>query len=427
MQQHYDSAQYGKARRAYVAQCTLEYYISILSTDVFLSKLLKQIGCSDAFTGVLSSVVSFAFLFQLFSVPLAGRLKKVKRAVTLLDTGSQLLFASLYAVPFLPFSYKAKAAAAAGLLVAGYLTLYLNSSIAYTWGNSFVAPEHRGSFSAGKEMISLLTGVFFTLGVGFAVDAFEKNGRLLTAFLVLGGIMLLVCAANYACFSVMPELPLRTSGEKQKTGDVLLRLFANRRFLHAVALTALSEFSRFLVIGFMGTYKTEELGLSVGNVQLINVLASMGRFAVSKPFGKYSDRHSYAKGYLCGNLLTALSFVCGVFCAPAAKWLIVPCTMLYQMSFAGTNQNTFLLIYAFVESDDIMPALAVNSSIRGMSGFLASLIGGRVLASVQAAGSTVFGRTLYGQQLLHALAFVLIVLALIYNRFVVARQPEERK
>ena len=426
MMTDYGSPRFRRGRGAYVAQCTLEYFISILSTDVFLSKLLKSIGCSDAFTGVLSSVISFAFLFQLLTVPLAARLTRVKKTVTALDAASQLLFTSIYAVPFLPIGASGKAAAAAAALLLGYFTLYLNNSFAYRWGNAFVAPENRARFSAGKEMVSLFTGIFFTLGAGFASDALEEKGNG-GQFLFLGGVMAVAALLNLFCFTRMEDLPIRDTEEKQNVREILRRVFGSRGFRAAAFLTALTEFARYTVVGFLGTYKTEQLGLSLSRVQMINVLASMGRFAVSRPFGVYSDKNGYARGYFYGNLLTAASFLCGIFTAPGTKWLIIPATVLFHMSYAGTNQNTFQMLYAFVDNDAVAPALALAGSIRGVSGFCASLFGSALLKTAERRANTLFGRTVYGQQLQHAAAFLFILAALAYNRLVVCRLKEEKK
>ena len=424
----YETGPYRRSRAAYIAQCTLEYFVSILCTDVYLAKLLKFIGCSDAFTGVLSSVASIAFLFQLLTVPMAARLKRVKKPVTALDTASQLLFTALYAVPFLPVSPGAQAAVAAALLLLGYFTFYINQSVAYRWGNAFVSPEHRARFSAGKEMISLSTGVGFTLAAGFATDAFEKRGALPSAFIFLGCVLAAVAAANFICFVKMEDYTLRGGdAAPQRLSDVTAHTFGNPRFRKVTFMVALREFAGCMVNGFMGTYKTQELGLSVSTVQMINVAASMGRFAVSRPFGSYSDRTSYAKGHLLGSLLSAGSFLCGAFTSPGTKWLIVPTGMLSAMSLAGTNQNTFHMIYAFTDGNYIMSALAICNSVRGACGFFGSLLGGRILSAVQRAGSTVLGRTLYGQQLLQALALALQIGVLIYNKAVVCRLTEERK
>ena len=63
------------------------------------------------------------------------------------------------------------------------------------------------------------------------------------------------------------------------------------------------------------------------------------------------------------------------------------------------------------------------ASIRGLSGFAASLCGGRILSAVQNRGNLLFGRTVYGQQLLYAIGFVLLCAALVYNRFAVCGKP----
>ena len=401
-----------------------EYFISLLSSDAFLAKLLKDIGLSDAATGLLSSVISFAFLFKLLSIPLAGKLKSVKKPVIILDTLSQLLFAGLYAIPFIPLSTGGKAAAVTVLLIAAYLTLYLNFPIAYKWGNSFVSPEKRGDFSAVKEMISLAAGIVFTLLAGAVTDSFENRGDLHGSFVFLGTAMTVISIFNLGSFAAIKDTALSESSAEMNLREIFTATLGNRNCRNAVILTSVSEFSRYITIGFMGTYKTADLGFSVGQIQLINTAANVGRFIISKPFGCYSDSHSYSDGYFLGNILTLLSFITGMFTTAKTRLLIIPFTMLYQMSFAGTNQNNFNMMYSFSDSSYILPAMAVNDSIRGISGFAGSLIGGKILSSVQKGNRT--GGTA-GQQLLCGISAVFTAVSLIFNKIVVSKQREEKK
>ncbi len=129
----YDSADYVRSRKAYRAQCTFEYFISILAADAFLAKLLDDIGVSDAANGVISSLITAAFLFQLSSIFLVGHIHNIKRTVIISNTLSQLFFISLYLVPFLPFSRGMKTALIILLILLAYFTLYLTSSIVYKW------------------------------------------------------------------------------------------------------------------------------------------------------------------------------------------------------------------------------------------------------------------------------------------------------
>ena len=56
-----------RCREAYIVEALLEYLISLLVTGAFLAAILKQVGVSDAVTGVVSSIISLACVTQLFS------------------------------------------------------------------------------------------------------------------------------------------------------------------------------------------------------------------------------------------------------------------------------------------------------------------------------------------------------------------------
>lgn len=423
----FDTKEYKVSRGAYTLQCMTEYFISILSADAYLAKLLKDIGLSDAATGVISSLITFTFLFQLLSVPLAGKLRKIKKPVIVLDTLSQLLFASAFAVPFMPLSFRGRSVTVTALIILAYLALYLNTTIAYKWGNSFVSPEKRGSFSATKEMISLISGVIFTLAVGFMVDRFEGAGNLHGAFKFILAVMGTVCLANLICFLKMKEIPLAESGTPFGIREIVSCSFGNKKFRNTIILTALTEISRYLTLGFMGTYKTVDLKMSVGKVQLVNVLSCLGRFAVSRPVGRFSDKKGFSEGYFLGNVISFSAFFIGIFMSPACRWPVVPFTVLLQTSFAGTNMNTYNMAYCYTDDEHILTAIAVNNSVRGICGFAASFAGSRILDKIQRAGNTFCGMNVMGQQVLCAVSSLVALVSLIFNKTVVSKQEEVKR
>ena len=100
----FDSKDYQRARSAYRWACAFEYFVALLVADAFLAKLLTALGMSDAMIGIISSFITLAFLFQLFSIFVVQRIVNTKRFVILFHTASQLFFMSLYLIPFLPGS-----------------------------------------------------------------------------------------------------------------------------------------------------------------------------------------------------------------------------------------------------------------------------------------------------------------------------------
>ena len=172
----------------------------------------------------------------------------------------------------------------------------------------------------------------------------------------------------------------------------------------------------------MGTFKTNDLLLSVGTVQIINIAGNIARLLVSKPFGRYSDRTSFAKGFNLALFIIAIGYAVNIFAAPGRVWCIVFFTIMYSVCFAGTNQNSYNIVYNYVNSDYIVSAMSIKNCIGGLLGFLSSLAGGKILSVIQGNGNMFLGMHVYGQQVLSAISLVIILAAFVFNKLVIQKQ-----
>ena len=59
----YDSTACKRSRFAYLFECGFEYFVTLLVTDSFLAYLLEKLGMSESLIGIVSSLISLAFLF----------------------------------------------------------------------------------------------------------------------------------------------------------------------------------------------------------------------------------------------------------------------------------------------------------------------------------------------------------------------------
>ena len=178
----YDSPDHKRSRKAYLIECAFEYFVSLMVSGVFLDALLKDLAIDDATKMIVQSLISLAFLFQLFSIIVVQRISNVKVFAVAVHIAGQVMFMSIYLIPFLGYAtenafltwaWEHRAIwLIAGMLIA-YFGNYLVTSMIYKWGNSFVEPHHRARYSATKEMVSLISGMAVTLGVGFALDIFS--------------------------------------------------------------------------------------------------------------------------------------------------------------------------------------------------------------------------------------------------------------
>lgn len=427
----FDSRDYKRSRRAYTCECMFEYFIFILVSGQFLTILLKHLGVPDSLNGIIQSIISLAFLVQLLSVFVLNRITNVKRFAILFHTTGQLLFVLLFCVPFFPLPAELRHVMAVVCPAAAYCGLYFVTSIVYRWGNSFVEPHHRGRFGATKEVISLASGITLTLVMGVVIDLFVTGGNIEGGFIVLALSILIFCVSDLVCLLLIKNDRREASegGEppsRLPVKEVIKNTLGNRYFMNTVVLASLWKISIFLIIGFMGTYmdNKHELNFSVGVVQAVTLLGMLCRLILSKPIGKYSDRHSYAKGMRLGITLGAIGFFVNMFTAPGGftRFLIIPYFLFYTGALAGIDSNNLNLPYNYVDEKYFVHASAIKNSISGIAGFAASLLGGALLSRVQRNGNSFLGIQVYGQQVLSMLAFLVAVIAILFCRFVVEKQ-----
>ncbi len=419
----YSSAGYRRSRLSYLLQCDFEYLVSLMVTDAFLAKLLGYLGMDDATTGLISSFISLAFLVQIFTLLLTRARVRAKRAVTIFETASQLLFTFLYVIPFLPLGGVGTKLVVMGCILTAYFCQYLIVNITYRWGNSFVDPHRRASYSAAKEMVSLISGIVYTTAVGYFFDRFEETGHIQHGFIVIAVLMFLCTAANLICLLLIKPEEISAEVPPQKSlRDIFANTLGNKAFRPVILLHVFWCISHYCIAGFLGTFKTNDLKYTVFAVQLINIAANLCRVFVSRPFGRYSDKHSFARGMKLGLVVAGAAYLTVCFTTDSTRWLIIAYTVLFAVSLAGTSQNSYNIAYSYIDRDYVTEAMCIKNCIGGLCGFLISIVSSRLVNAIQAAGNTVFGVHLYAQQLLGLIALLFTVFAWLLIHFVIQRQ-----
>ena len=376
----FQSRDYKRSRAAYVGQETCNYFINLLLVDAYLATLLSYIGISDAIIGIIASLISFTFLFQLLAIFMVANLRNTKRSVLFWDTLSNFIFLSIYLIPFLKVSRGVKTAIVIVCILLGYMCKYMIQSLIFRWGNSYVAPNKRGEFSAIKEVVSLISGIVFMLLAGYVIDYYESISEISGGFLFIAAAMLIINVLNFiSILFIKNESTEKVAVQKRTLKEVLQNTLGNQNFRNVIIMSVLYQFGFNLSYGFMGVYKTSDLLLSVGVIQIINIAGAFCRMIFSKPFGRYTDKTSFSKGYGLALILVVISNTFFAFCTPKTWWLIIPGTVLYNISLAGSNSNNFNITYSYVKVEYMVQAMAIKQSIAGVMGFVAALIGGFIL------------------------------------------------
>ena len=420
---NYNSPDLVRSRRAYMVQSVTEHFVYLLVTDAYLAKLLAHIGMSDALIGIVSSFVTLAFVFQIMSFFVVKMKIGAKRTVMLFDTVSIFFFMLMYFVPLMPIPSGAKSTLIVISILIAYFGRYTIFSLCYKWANSYVEPSKRGIFTSVKEIVSLVAGIAFSLIAGFFTDRFDRADNIEGSFLFIAILLFAVNICNFTALLKIRKEDASINSDGVETIPVVLKnTLGNKNFKSVIKLTVLWEVAKYFTVGFIGIYKTKDLMLSILGVQLINIAGNLTRALISKSLGRYSDKHSYAKGFKLGLLFAAGAFFINMFTTRASRFLIIPYTVLYCCATGGVNQNSFNITYSYVDMKYVTQAMAIKNCIGGLCGFGASLIAGRILHAIQSNGNIILGVHINGQQILSGISLLITIIAILYVKNVIEKQ-----
>lgn len=304
-----------RSKIAYHFEAAVEYLISILVTGAFLTALLNEIGVSDAISGTISSLTTFACMVQMASLFIKRNGRQLKHWVSLLHLLNQLLFAILYLFPGLKLAQTTKALLMVGIYTAGLFISQLVTPYKLAWLMSLVEPKKRGRFTAVKEMISLLFGMFFSLIMGMVVDHFQAAGRIQEAFMICN-IVLVILALVHFLLLILCDPPETDKIKETNFKENIHYLYKNKKFHRILFVSSLFQCTQ-IVIPFYGVYQLNVLGFSLTYVSVITIFQSLTRMTVSLPLGKYADHTSWSKTLYLGFLMQGAAFFINFFTIPS--------------------------------------------------------------------------------------------------------------
>ena len=416
---------YKTSRFLYILEATFEYFISLLVAGAYLAKITTALGISDSLTGILTSFVSLGCGFQIFAIFLANK-RPVKRWVTILHSINQLLFALIYLVPFIKISKTSKIILFITFLLIAHIINNIVNSPKINWFMSLVSDKKRGRFTATKEMVSLIGGMIFSLAMGFIIDYFEGIGNLNGAFIVCGlsvfGLMLLH-SATLICSKE------KSSNEKEKVSSkqLISELLKDKNLFKVILISVLWNIVNYSAIPFYGSYQIKELGFSMRFISILSVAYAIVRTIFSKPMGAFADKRSFASMLNICFFIMLVGFIVNIFTVPAnGKIFYTFYYMMNAIAMAGINSATINLIYDYVDKEKRIGALALKSTLAGFAGFFTTLIVSPLVSYIQKNGNSFLGFNIYAQQVVSAIAVILLTILIVYLNLVVRKIENKR-
>ena len=411
------------SRICYIVEETTQYLITLLITGAYLAKLTNALGFSDSLTAILGSFVSLGCGFQLFAMAIFRR-GRVKRRVSVIFTIAQLCFVMTYVIPFFEMKQGFKTVLFIGFLLGGYFLFNIVFSPKTNWYMSLISDSERGVFTSIKEGTSLIFGIAFQFVMGIVIDKYEAANNLRGAFVV--------CGVTIFVLTIIHTLSLVLAKERepiQKRSSHFLmeikEIIFDSDIMKIITVNVLWYVCVYITIPFLGTYQIKELGFSMTFVGVLSVIHSAVRIVCSIFLGKYADKNSFAKMLNICYLLAGGCFLAIVLSNSNNGYITYTIYyILYAAALGGTNSAQINLIFDYVPPERRTSVLALKQTLGGALGFVATLAATPLVEYVQQRNNVIFGRTIYAQQILSFISFLVIVILIIYlNKVIYKIKP----
>lgn len=404
---------YKTSRICYIIEETTAYLISFLITGAYLAKLTLSLGFSDSLTALLGSFVNLGCIFQLFAISMFRR-GRIKRKLTILYTINESLFALLYLVPFLNISPSVKTALFIAFLLGGYFIFNIVSSPRTNMFMALIPDNHRGTFTAYKEGISLACGVLFRFSMGLLIDYFDSTGNMTASFVT--------CGITIVALMIMHTLSLIFAKEKESTQVDGVSVFkgikdvvSDKKIAPILVISIMWTICSAICTPFLGTYQVKELAFSMTYVAGLSAIHAGVRIIASVFLGRYADKNSFAKMLKICYGLVSISFIAIIFTTPSnghAMYMVYEIFMAAAMG--GINSAEINLIFDYASPEKRKNALSVKYTFCGLLGFAATLVATPLVNFIQSSGNKLFGIPVYAQQVLSLISFALSIILIYY-------------
>lgn len=408
--------------------------IAQLAGGTFLVSLMAYVGMSDANIGVIISLGSFLALFQLITLGYVRTLKKYKFFVCVTAL-QRIFFVLMYFVPILMIDTRLQIILLVTFYCIAQTCIQIGTPATQDWIASLVPGRLRGRYLSIKDSVVVAVIATVMLGSGVLLDYFKQTD-LVVGFCLIGMIILILVMVNVVCLSLMkePRLAYINRDGKEMHGRItkaikaqekstkqeslwteLKEALGSKHFMKMITLNCLWMTCFYIASPFNASYQIKELALPYTFIMVIGFLANLVRIYLTPKIGKIADKYGMAKILKYVMFALGVSYLVTAFTVPSNAYVMVIIgTTFSALGWTFIGPGLFGVQLEFLNKDKRVIQLTILSSLSGVYGFAVSYVGSRILNYLQYHPLEVAGKSIYAQQVLNVLGFLMIIITVTY-------------
>lgn len=421
--------QYKRDRILYIIEATVEYFIAILTSGAYMTKIALNIGMSDTLVAILSSALTFTCAFQLFAMFLT-KYKHPKRWLTGTLFAIEIAFTFIYIIPIVPFPSGVRPFLLMAAVLIGNSVYNVSAVAKSSWMIGYVADDKRGKFAGAMQSTSLICGMIVTYIAGSIIDHFDAIGDTRGAFITIGAMVLAFSIIHIVLFLSMTEIP-NEGFVNVSIRSQLKAIVGNKNLMKIIPIMMLYHTALHVATPFYSTYlqRPDELNFTMTFIATLSIVSAVTRTAGNMFMGKVGDKYGFVTLWGIACVLSATGLFINIFLRPEnGVFIYTTYVVIYAVATAASGIASHNLIFEYSPIELRSGVLAINGTLYGFASFFVTLVVTpfvEYLQQTQRNGGTFLGMNLYAQQVVSAIACILMLLTFLYVA-TVARSAKRR-
>lgn len=394
--------------------------IQNLTTGAFLVGLLKYIGASDAVCGYIIALPVLAAVIQFLSPIILESLPRRLKIIRLGSAVHRLMLSSLVFITFLPFKSSVK------LWIAGIIFLISNLILSFvnpavsTMYVSFVPQSIRGRYFGMRESYLLAVASVVTLILGKVLDDFTYSGNEGLGHMVVYGTVFIFTVVNYLSYRFMKEVPIVHSKERLKIADIFTIPLKDRNFMYYFVMLILWNIALQIASAFFSVYLKSDLDMNYTTINVLSIINSLIYVISARKWGRFADKYGWATTTMITIGILSICHAVWTFSfknSPILLVLLVLAHVLGGIAWSGINVSIFNLQFDFTPDENRMVYIGFSAAVSGIIGYVAALIGSKMVSLFDNNIISVFRADFNVKQLLFLSSSLLLMLCSLYIYF----------
>lgn len=421
-QQNYPPGEPGRSLRFSIWEGGAYTLMASVTGSSIRTFLASQLGATDADFSAITALGTIATLGAVFSSQAVGRIGS-RRKLVVMASWLRVLWAALAVVPLLAL----QPGTGLNILIAVVFAMSLVEAVIVngwmSWMTDLTTPETRSRYFGLRNSIHAAIAIAASWGIGHAFDFLRDPARLGPTNVF---VPLFLFAAVFGALSAMFmgrkwEPPMHDASRLPLLHSLLVP-FAHADFRRLLRFHVLWTLVTAVSTPFWQPHMISNLHMNGSTIAIYSILSGVAGLASQLLWGRLIDRHG-CRPVLVINLV-GITFLPLFWLFARADFLtfIWIDAVLTGLLWPGFNLAVFSLNLQTAPRENRQAYLAAITVTVGVTGFLASLLGGWIATATAGFHATLLGFPLINYHII----FVLSTVGRLATLPLALRLPEER-